>query len=483
MADQNLNNSDQSNVNNENNVNNEVNQGNGQIDRSSFLHNLASCFADNSVEPSTYFIHNLRTIYTFPKNDVIDTLFSSLSKEKLALLRERLYEIFIDEFQWSTLVEHGFELSNDHPYTSQLKRRGNPKYAATDIYDLGYSIFDNNIVSTLAKDIFKPAPGVNKSTPHQPILDSSTSLIIKKLDEVLKSNEKLTTENTELKKRITSLESTVRRLIHADPTLQTQASFQPQLPRQSYSDQPNTPNIRPQSSRQKVDQSDSTNVSEQTAHHLQQHQLELSCLMDIPVDPSIIETSQSSDFIGSTSNNRPHQESKDDNRKRAPTGFHNHKDPIFGDKKTSKPNITGLPKPFTLFVGGFNLKMTPQSTKIFIEKDIGLRVCDITSYRTNKYNQSFRIDINPSDKSKAFDPSTWVQGLIVKPFRHPKPQRYSMNRNHDYHAQYHDQNPADIPYHGNRLHRPPTLDNHYDIPFQQASPMNKHFNNYHHAQR
>ena len=168
-----------------------------------------------------------------------------------------------------------------------------------------------------------------------------------------------------------------------------------------------------------------------------EQQNELSCLMDIPIDPSIIETSQPSGSIGSTSNHLHHELAM------ITTNVHQQfsiitKTQSSEIKKTSKRNITGPPKPFTLFVGGFNLKMIPQSTKSFIENDIGLRVCDI-SYRSNKCNQSFRIDINPSDKSKAFDPSIWVLGLIVKPFRHPKSQSYSLNRNHDYHIQYRNQ--------------------------------------------
>lgn len=126
--------------------------------------------------------------------------------------------------------------------------------------------------------------------------------------------------------------------------------------------------------------------------------------------------------------------------------------------------------------------MTPQSTKTFIEKDIALEVCDISHYRSNKYNQSFRIDVNASEKSKAFDPSIWTQGLIVKPFRHPKPRRYSLNVPHDNHYRHHDQFPTDKPYyHEDQSLRPLIPDNRYDLSFQHASPRNKHFTNYNHV--
>ena len=40
--------------------------------------------------------------------------------------------------------------------------------------------------------------------------------------------------------------------------------------------------------------------------------------------------------------------------------------------------------------------------------------------KTNKYNRSFRVDINITDRNKIFESNAWYEGLIIKPFRFPR---------------------------------------------------------------
>ena len=111
------------------------------------------------------------------------------------------------------------------------------------------------------------------------------------------------------------------------------------------------------------------------------------------------------------------------NRQTAHPPVHYRKQPIYGNRKSNNP-ISGPSKPFSLFVGGFNLDLTPESMKNRIKKETGLDVLQVTLNKT-KYNRSYKIDINPRDKDKAFDPNTWDEGLVVKPF---KPKKHRSHR-------------------------------------------------------
>ena len=144
-------------------------------DRLASLNELFTKIANNTTEPSTCFITNLEFIYTFPKQLLIDQL-AAFPVKQISLLRQQIYNTLIDEFSWSILEENGFNLSNDHAFEQQLKKRGNPKYAAADVYNMGLSIVEKTIVSNLAKDIFKPPPGVKKQT-QQAIIDTNSNLI------------------------------------------------------------------------------------------------------------------------------------------------------------------------------------------------------------------------------------------------------------------------------------------------------------------
>lgn len=84
--------------------------------------------------------------------------------------------------------------------------------------------------------------------------------------------------------------------------------------------------------------------------------------------------------------------------------------------------------PFSLFVGGFNLNLSKEDVSHIISDDIGLEVTDLTQIKRNDYNQSFKVDINLSDKIKALDPNRWYQGLIVKPFRTSSIRKFAQKR-------------------------------------------------------
>lgn len=131
-----------------------------------------------------------------------------------------------------------------------------------------------------------------------------------------------------------------------------------------------------------------------------------------------------------------------------PASVNRDKAPVFG-KKPSKGNvITGQSKPpkTSLFVGGFNPQLPTNQIKSIIEEDTSIQILGIQPIHNNRHNQSVRIDINVRDKEKAFNANTWIEGLIVKPYRHRSKQS---NRNRkiyneqdyyngqDYHEQAH----------------------------------------------
>ena len=86
-----------------------------------------------------------------------------------------------------------------------------------------------------------------------------------------------------------------------------------------------------------------------------------------------------------------------------------------------------MTRPYSLFVGGFDLRLSKEETKRIIENEMNITVLDITQIRRNNYNQSFKVDINFFDKEKSFESNRWFEGLVVKPYRQP---RKDANRNH-----------------------------------------------------
>ena len=112
--------------------------------------------------------------------------------------------------------------------------------------------------------------------------------------------------------------------------------------------------------------------------------------------------------------------------------------PTFGKRTTAIPGIIRNRKPFSLFVGGFNLDLSAQDAKELIHQEIGFEVLDISQIKRNNYNQSFRVDIASSNKELALDPNSWFEGLIVKPYRSVNSNSYyhttNQNRYHQHHS-------------------------------------------------
>ena len=107
----------------------------------------------------------------------------------------------------------------------------------------------------------------------------------------------------------------------------------------------------------------------------------------------------------------------------------NKRQPVYGNKPSNGPMITGDSKPLSLFVGGFNLAYSNHEIRDFVKNDLNLNVLDVQPVKQNQYNQSFRIDIHTEHKDKALDPNTWYEGLVVKRYRPPKPPNRTHNRN------------------------------------------------------
>ena len=69
--------------------------------------------------------------------------------------------------------------------------------------------------------------------------------------------------------------------------------------------------------------------------------------------------------------------------------------------------IAGPSKPISYFVGGFDLDITEGEICQNQKDDSGLVIMNIELNKRNKYNKSFKIDIDVSQREIAKNPDTW----------------------------------------------------------------------------
>lgn len=408
------------------------------------VRNLISLVLQNIQQPSTVFINNIQPLYRLTKDQFINE-FKDSDIKFLNLLRDQLFYIFLDNFTKEVLEEHGFTITHDEP-CKHLKKRTNSSYAVKDIYHMGLSIHENKICSELSNEIFKPA--LQQKQPEQQkqnIIDTNSTKILEAMNKLAKTLDIIQKENKDMKNKIDSLHKKV------DRQNETIEKLRDQLQNHSTKQISITPTPPPTP-------------------------LNPPLLPQIPFLPPIIPPSTGRAYANSVVNNLNRQQpppQKDQTQQRelqlpqieksspstTPTTRRNQ--PIFGNRK-SNPNITGPSKPLSLFIGGFNLNLSPENAKKEITDNLGINVIELTPYRTNKYNKSFKVDINPRDKNKAFSSDSWYEGMIVRPFRAHKSQVSQQIANQENGYDYFNESYVNR-YHkrqdSNQIHKP--SDSHY----------------------
>ena len=374
------------------------------------LFNIFLKIAENVQEPSTVFINNIERIYSFPKQDCVLHI-NQLEINLLNTLRDQLFFIFLDHFDNKTLQTNGFSTLNTSTKNS-LKRRLKSLNSAYDIYNLGLSIQENQITNKLASEILKhqqQQPNTEEMN-HQnkqnesPIFDTNNKTIIELLIQLTRQNSQLQKENYNLKDRVINIEAKLDRILATMP----QAELTPVLP--------STPTYHQHPANEQTIGNPSNNGAdpdEETITHKPK----------ITPSASYRDIALRSKFLPPKQTTPTNQKSSHQNKQASPS-----KSVIYGDRRNTKTDITGRTKPFSLFIGGFHIDLDENSVKSFIEKEADIQVIDIKTNRRNKYNQSFKVDINVHDKPKAFDSSNWVEGLIIKPYR---TRRNSDNKNYN----------------------------------------------------
>eukprot|EP00111_Clytia_hemisphaerica_P011686 TCONS_00034328-protein len=298
--------------------------------------------------------------------------------------------MFLEAFNEVTLAEHGFNgvINSQEVPLHHLRGRKQIPYAINDIYDIGLSIFEKEIVTGLHKSILKYAsitPQKN-SQGFQSTINEDNALLIEKINVLSQKVDSITEENRALKNHVNALERKLNS--HITRCQQQQQQVQENRP---HLDPPDVTHPPPEAPQPQVS-FNTPNTSNSS----------------LPKAPS-----------QTTSNSS-----------RAPT---------FGKRTTAIPGIIGNRKLFSLFVGGFNLDLSTQDAKELIHQEIGLEVLDISQIKRNSHNQSFRVDIASSSRELALDPNSWFEGLIVKPYRpaNSKPYLNYHTTNQNRYQQHH----------------------------------------------
>ena len=437
--------------------------------------------AENIEEPSTIFYHNLREIYRSPK-DTIMQLLRQLDMKVINTLRDQLFCIFADHFDDDTLIRNGFML-NEEDLKVHLKKRIKVIPASHDIYNLGLSIYEKQIVQKLASDILKPTY-YKEYLSNTQIISTDSSIIIEKLQQVITINAEIKKENSELKKQIQNLEKKIEQ--NSKITIEMKQKLDEQIKKADnsplYSKVTSSPPPPPATPKSTTAKESTTLESPLTPPTLTMQET-VATEVPPPAQPSLeiqtkttpVSPSSKSNHVGqqTTKPSTPLKNVSSNLSKEHNSNIEHQSNSrwqtVYGRKQAQKSNITGQTKPLTLFIGGFNPTFEIHQIKSIIENDFNIKVISIYSNNKNYYNQSVKVKINFSDKTKAFNPNTWCEGIIVKPFifrrKNSEQQRNHIEfsskpwseqqhyRNIDQDGFYHQQN--------GRQDYNPSLDNHY----------------------
>ena len=78
-----------------------------------------------------------------------------------------------------------------------------------------------------------------------------------------------------------------------------------------------------------------------------------------------------------------------------------------------------------------NKNLTEKDITTFLSLKVGATVNMVESVKENPYNKSYRIDVPYTEKAIVMNPDNWPQGLVIKPYRRPRPR----NKDHYNHFQ------------------------------------------------
>ena len=325
-------------------------------------------------------------------------------------LREQMFEIFIDSFDKETLKKNGFPLTDTEDPKNHLKRRTKSLNSIYDIYNLGLSLWEKQIVNKMS-EILKSPPSQNipsqqlDSPPKSNIIDTHSKEILEKLQDITRENLAIRNENKQLKHQIQQMEKKLDTIISkmSEGKSKTYSSLPP----------PTSEEILPEPF---------TRINIMENPTTEQHH------KNFALNTTDFKTPSSyADMASRKPVNPPPPSQMQHNHRKTNPITKPKITPIFGDKSPTNDTVMGKLKPYSLFIGGFNPNLNTNDIANIIEDTTGIKVIDITQNRANKYNQSVRVDINFKDKEKALSPNTWFQGLIIKPFRHRKSNYHHLN--------------------------------------------------------
>ena len=168
--------------------------------------------SQNTHEPSTVYMANLKAIYGAPKGDCIIHL-EQMEDDVLKTLKGQLFNIFLTEHPNDLLQQNGFPLpAPEQDLSSILKNRREPLYTVYDIYNIGLSIFEKIIPKRLASDILSvssKSSTTSSQVQERSVIDTNSKEIIELLHKILDENKMIRKENKKLYEHVESLEKKV----------------------------------------------------------------------------------------------------------------------------------------------------------------------------------------------------------------------------------------------------------------------------------
>ena len=110
----------------------------------------------------------------------------------------------------------------------------------------------------------------------------------------------------------------------------------------------------------------------------------------------------------------------------------NSRQPVFGSKPRTEHSIAGqrVVREVSVFVGGVSNRLTEELLYKHLEEELLITPIRITHNKSNNYNQSFKVVVNCADKNVIFNPESWDENIILKPFKEKenRASNYSNNR-------------------------------------------------------
>ena len=102
-----------------------------------------------------------------------------------------------------------------------------------------------------------------------------------------------------------------------------------------------------------------------------------------------------------------------------PVSYRRPRQPVFGSKARTENSIAGqrVVREVNVFVGGVSHRITEELLHKHIEEEMLVTPIKVTHNKSNNYNQSFKVTVNNADKNTIFNPESWDENIILKPFK------------------------------------------------------------------